>query len=206
MASRRFARTCTRTCAGSAADGRPDVLARTSTHFFLPPTTTMLSSTLRRTVLKRPGLALTQSTRNRISHYPQFAIAHFSTDSSSKEEKKDTEETDSLRDTVNRLKNNNSSSSTTSNDDLLRKAADLWETAKSEISLTWQELLNAGKPKSINKKILPEETEEGNQEYTGSVDIMVIDESEHLTAWERMQRRLTDAPIIQGNKHECIVL
>jgi hypothetical protein len=27
---------------------------------------------------------------------------------------------------------------------------------------------------------------------------MMIDESEHLTAWERMQKRLAEAPIIQG--------
>jgi hypothetical protein len=32
----------------------------------------------------------------------------------------------------------------------------------------------------------------------------LIDESEHLTAWERMQKRLAEAPIIQGRHgHVC---
>ena len=103
---------------------------------------------------------------------------------------------------MNRLKEETKDGKSSENkdeqvNDFLRKAADLWETAKTEVSLTWQELVNAGKPKSVNKKIHPTETEEGNKEYTGPVEIMVIDESEHLTAWERMQRRLAEAPIIQ---------
>jgi hypothetical protein len=159
----------------------------------------MLSATLRSgsRVLRRPFL----------THYShlsrqQPALCYFSTDSKEKKEE------DSLRDTVNRLKQE-SGDSTAKNDeqvnDLMRKAADMWETVKSEISITWQELVNAGKPKSVNKKIHPTETEEGNKEYTGPVDIMVIDESEHLTAWERMQRRLTNAPIIQGTLLMCSV-
>jgi hypothetical protein len=43
---------------------------------------------------------------------------------------------------------------------------------------------------------------EGEAECTGTVDIMVIDESEHLTAWERMQKRLKDAPIISGKNRQ----
>ena len=109
---------------------------------------------------------------------------------------------DSLRDTVNRLKGDkageSSSNKSPAADDLLRRAADVWETVKSEVGQTWQALVDAGKPKDINKKIHPVETAEGNKEYTGPVEIMVIDEREHLTAWERMQRRLTEAPIIQG--------
>jgi hypothetical protein len=74
----------------------------------------------------------------------------------------------------------------------------VWDKVKIEVDKTWHELVTAGKPKDINKKIHPVETEEGNKEYTGSVEIMLIDESEHLTAWERMQRRLEESPIIQG--------
>jgi hypothetical protein len=39
---------------------------------------------------------------------------------------------------------------------------------------------------------------EGAVEYTGPVEIMIINPSENLTAWQRMQKRLTDAPIIQS--------
>ena len=159
--------------------------------------TTMLSATLRSNnrVLRRSAHYSLLSRRPR----PSAVVCYYVSTEKEKNEK------DSLRDTIHRLKGENSTSSSSSNtrndeqvSDLMRKAADLWEKVKSEVSITWQELVNAGKPKSVNKKILPTETEEGNQEYTGPVEIMVIDESEHLTAWERMQRRLTEAPIIQG--------
>lgn len=160
----------------------------------------MLSTTLRRAALRRSSIRIPrsqQSTRVYLQKQ-QPVVCYFSTDS---KEKDSNNSGDSLRDAVHRLKQDNSNNTTTenvssNNDDLFRKAADLLDTAKSEIALTWQELLNAGKPKSINKKIHPTETPEGNAEYTGPVEIMVIDESEHLTAWERMQRRLTEAPII----------
>ena len=45
---------------------------------------------------------------------------------------------------------------------------------------------------------VPEDDDAAADKYEGSTAIMVIDEEEHLTAWERMQRRLSDAPIIQG--------
>jgi len=81
--------------------------------------------------------------------------------------------------------------------DVFRRAADYWDTFKEEVGHTWQQLIKSGERKSINKKIHPVETAGGDAPYTGPVDIMVIDESEHLTAWERMQKRLTKAPIIQ---------
>jgi import inner membrane translocase subunit TIM44 len=90
-----------------------------------------------------------------------------------------------------------SSSSSSSLDDFLRKAAGFWDAFRREVGSTWSELLQSGRRKQINKKIHPVETAEGNAPYTGPVDIMVIDPAEHLTAWERMQRRLQDAPIIQ---------
>merc|ERR1712232_550962 len=82
---------------------------------------------------------------------------------------------------------------------IFENAADKWKLFTSEVDQAWKDLLNSGVRKDINKKIHPKgDTPEGNIEYTGPVDIMVIDESENLTAWERMQRRLTEAPIIQG--------
>ena len=81
----------------------------------------------------------------------------------------------------------------------MRKASDFWSTATEEVGKTWEELLRSGERKDINKKIgRPQDTVDGDEEYTGPVSIMVIDESENLTAWERMQKRLTEAPVIQG--------
>jgi len=79
------------------------------------------------------------------------------------------------------------------------------------ISATWQELVASGQAKDINKKIgtpanevsgdpnYADDDEAANkyEEYKGSRDVMVIDPKEHLSAWERMERRLRDAPIIQ---------
>lgn len=145
-------------------------------------------------------LSSQQSTRVYLQQKP--LVCTFSTDSK-KKENKDASDGDSLRDAIHRLKqekDDDDDNVNISSNDFFRKAADLFDAAKAEVALTWQELVNAGKPKSINKKMHPTETAEGNAEYTGSVEIMVIDESEHLTAWERMQRRLAEAPIIQGRK------
>jgi len=118
---------------------------------------------------------------------------------------------DSLRDAVNRIKSKEENSckdgvtldeslkSDSYNVTLFDLAAKTWKLLTSEFGLAWQDLTNAGVRKDINKKIHPiSDTPEGKVMYTGPVDIMVIDESENLTAWERMQRRLTEAPIIQG--------
>ena len=155
----------------------------------------MLSTTLRTgsRFLRRPLLASYSR--------PRLQTACYLSTGEHPDQKKD-----SLRDTVNRLKGEEKDAADKSNEqvnDLLRRAADVWDKVKTEVGKTWHELVNAGKPKDINKKIHPVETEEGNKEYTGPVEIMVIDESEHLTAWERMQRRLTEAPIIQGQCVSC---
>ena len=153
------------------------------------------------------------------------AVRHLATDANNSKKEEETEEKaepspsnekeeksgESLRDTVNRMKqkkkdgdddNNTSDEVPTKDDDnkdFLHKAADYWDSFMAEVGLAWQDLIKAGERKDINKKLKrPEATAAGDQAYTGPVEIMVIDESEHLTAWERMQRRLTDAPIIQN--------
>jgi import inner membrane translocase subunit TIM44 len=121
-------------------------------------------------------------------------------------EEKKKEDGDSLRDTVNRIKSDSSKPEDDTKDatnqqdtnDVFRRAADAWESFTGELGTAWQELSSSGQSKDINKKIHPTATAEGEKAYTGPVDIMVIDESEHLSAWERMQRRLAEAPIIQG--------
>ena len=92
------------------------------------------------------------------------------------------------------------SNSTTDSNDIFRRAVGVWDSFSSELSSTWQELVQSGERKSINKKIVihPTETAGGDAPYTGPVDIMVIDPELHLTAWERMQKRLASAPIIQN--------
>ena len=72
-------------------------------------------------------------------------------------------------------------------------------------------MVASGRAKDINKKIGDPSSDDGApnfedddeaadkyEKYKGSKDIMVIDPEEHLSAWERMERRLRDAPIIQG--------
>lgn len=123
---------------------------------------------------------------------------------------------DSLRDAVNRAKAKDgeeipedSAGGDDSTNELLHKARDSASSFFGAVSQTWSELLDFGKPRSINKRIhepvqdladgeVPEDDDAAADKYEGSTAIMVIDEEEHLTAWERMQRRLSDAPIIQG--------
>ena len=124
---------------------------------------------------------------------------------------------DSLRDAVNRAKakdgeeipDDSAASGDDSTNELLHKARDTASSFFDAVSQTWSELLDSGKPRSINKRIhepvrdladgeVPEDDDAAADKYEGSTAIMVIDEEEHLTAWERMQRRLSDAPIIQG--------
>ncbi len=79
------------------------------------------------------------------------------------------------------------------------------------VSQTWDDLIASGQAKDINKKIgnaAPYSSEgvpdyrnddaaaDKYESYKGNRDIMVIDPQEHLSAWERMERRLRDAPII----------
>jgi hypothetical protein len=114
------------------------------------------------------------------------------------------DEGESLKDTVRRMQQEKGGSSSDNFDDprindFVRQASDVWSNVTEEVGKTWGELLRSGERKDINKQIRhPEDTVAGEQEYSGPVAIMLIDESENLTAWERMQKRLTDAPLIQG--------
>lgn len=113
------------------------------------------------------------------------------TSNPNQEEKKGNE---SFEETVNRLRGENGEDT---NMEFQRRVLGIWSSFTNEVGLAWQELIRSGERKSINKKIHPVATAAGDRPYTGPVDIMVIDPSENLTAWERMQKRLTNAPIIQ---------
>lgn len=133
-----------------------------------------------------------------------------------KEKKKD------LRESINRLKNesksdsekesSNESSADSEPDPRLEKLTSIGTSFLHTISKTWDELVASGAPKDINKKLGTPTSEEGDdpnfaddndaadkyEKYKGSSEIMLIDPAEHLSAWERMERRLRDAPIISG--------
>lgn len=128
-----------------------------------------------------------------------------------------TENKKDLRETIEKLKSESSTDkpkdeeSSTETDPRLERLSGMASSFIDSLSQTWQDLVAAGAPKDINKKIgTPTVNDEspnyGNDDeaadkyeaYKGSKDVMVIDPEEHLSAWERMERRLKDAPIIQG--------
>ena len=172
---------------------------------------TISSSSMSTASSPSPSMPLTFSLENhqsRNSALPQFAHRHFSAASEKKEETTNDDEEkeeESLKDTVRRMQQEKGKTADDDGseqmNDFMRKASSFFSTASEEVSKTWGELLASGERGSINKKIgHPEDTVEGEEEYTGPVEIMVIDESENMTAWERMQKRLTDAPVIQGKE------
>ena len=124
-----------------------------------------------------------------------------------------------LRESINRLKGEGESiheegdqtSTADTSDPRLEKLHSAASNFFDTVSKTWDELVASGRPKDINKKLNNDQssTDQPNyanddaaadkyEEYKGSKDIMIIDPEEHLNAWERMERRLRDAPIIQG--------
>ena len=147
-------------------------------------------------------------------------VRHWSAKADTAEKEEDPEgKKENLQDIVRRMQQKDgkegattSSSSGESNEQFngfLRAAADTWSKISEEVGKTWEELLKSGDRKDINKKLIvhhPEDTAEGEAPYTGPVQIMVIDESEHLTAWQRMQRRLTEAPIISGEYYTIFLV
>lgn len=112
------------------------------------------------------------------------------------------EEQPSLEETIKQMKGDSEEKSTNSSESIatnktLRQLASYWIAFTDEVSKAWDELIRSGERKSINKKIHPVATKEGDAPYVGPVDVMIIEQAEQLTAWERMQKRLSKAPIIQ---------
>ena len=141
-----------------------------------------------------------------------------STETSTTTKKKD------LRESIERLKhesrantrdgestNSDDGGSSINNNLYLEKLTSMGTSFLKTVSQTWDELIASGQAKDINKKIgnaAPSSSESAPdysnddaaadkyESYEGNKDIMVIDPQEHLSAWERMERRLRDAPII----------
>eukprot|EP00591_Stephanopyxis_turris_P013448 CAMPEP_0195509032 /NCGR_PEP_ID=MMETSP0794_2-20130614/2077_1 /TAXON_ID=515487 /ORGANISM="Stephanopyxis turris, Strain CCMP 815" /LENGTH=432 /DNA_ID=CAMNT_0040636143 /DNA_START=110 /DNA_END=1405 /DNA_ORIENTATION=+ len=117
------------------------------------------------------------------------------------------------KDTDDNQDEKSSSSSTVGWDanDVIDKAFNMFSSFRTELSNTWEELINSGKPKDINKRIhdpmrVPKASSNGGEggevddeaanKYDGPSSLMVVDEK--LGAWDRMQKRLAEAPIIKG--------
>lgn len=187
---------------------RSFIVMRITTHLPLPP-----ALGLRTIDNYDPSSSWTTTTATvnqmRFSSSSTTSTSNINSNSSNKKEEEEDAiqeptKKESLEETIRRMQSSNDSTtnhqtSSTGTEDVLRKAREHWSMFTEEVSKTWEELLRSGDRKDINKKLSlhrPEDTAEGDQPYTGSVDIMVIDEQEKLTAWERMQRRLAEAPII----------
>lgn len=173
-------------------------------------------------VYHRPSLNQwdASSRSNVVSCYPRQMIntTLFSSkdESTSSEKKKDT---DSLHEAINRLKggsedvnstvNNDNNKSNTNEDrtrEIFHNISDSFSGFSKAVAETWDELINTNRPKDINKQIYktskPGSTSDDDNEaadkYQGTTAVMIFDEEEHLTAFERIQKRLSEAPIIMG--------
>ncbi len=155
-------------------------------------------------VKSQPTLNRIRTWNNNNMIVTPHAQAYFSTD-----EKKDEKKKESLEDTINRLKGSKDESAQSSpsfdTNDFLSKAADTYASFRSSLSDTWQDLINSSQPTDINKQIhqsrpgsSADDDNEAADKYEGTTAIMIIDEEENLNAFERIQRRLSEAPIIQG--------
>jgi import inner membrane translocase subunit TIM44 len=157
-----------------------------------------------------------RSLNNNIEERRLFSTSSTGTSTSKKKD---------LRESIERLKNesrdnpsggasaNNdggSSSSSIERNPYIEKITSIGTSFLDALSQTWDELVASGQAKDINKKIgtatpssdgAPNYSDDDAaadryETYKGNRDIMVIDPEEHLSAWERMERRLRDAPII----------
>jgi len=134
------------------------------------------------------------------------------------EKGEENESKESLRDTINRLKGEddtntandgggNSDKSDNQTDEILRNVSSAFDSFSTSLSETWGELINSNQPKDVNKKIddwhtsrpgnVDDDDNEAADKYEGTTAVMIIDESENLNAYERIQKRLSEAPLIQ---------
>ena len=134
-------------------------------------------------------------------------------DNGSDEKIKETKK-ESFEETINRLQgdkdkdSSSSSSSSKKTDDILRNLSDAIGDFKTTLSDTWVELIDSNKARDVNKKLsdihnskpgsVSDDDNEAADKYDGTTAVMVIDEEENLNAYERIQKRLSEAPLIQG--------
>lgn len=104
----------------------------------------------------------------------------------------------SLRDSVNRITGDSEGSE--KEDFKIPTVPSFFSQAWEEVQKTWEELKDSDKPEDIDKKIhvsQPGKASDDDDEAARQYDLMVIDPEDHMNAFERIQKRLSDAPIIQ---------
>jgi len=150
------------------------------------------------------------------SSYRFFSNRSRTTESSSKSFDKNKRVNESLDETINEMKfekekSNKSddeskikSSHDTTIDDISYKIKDFFLDFKDDISDTWNELINSGQAKGINQRVKESTKKKTKDAYKGPSNLIIIDENENLGAWEKMQRRLAEAPIIQNILNDLI--
>ena len=146
-----------------------------------------------------------------VTNQSQFESSsrRFSSSSKREETEQDEDTKESVEDTIHRLagdqasrKESSSSSSTNAN---AAVAVGYLKSFVKAVGETWDELVDSGKPKSINKSIRSpdgsgsqstKESKDAGEVYDGPSSLMIVDEE--LPAWEKLQRRIAEAPIIKG--------
>ena len=125
----------------------------------------------------------------------------------------------SLRDTIDRLQRGGGSKNKNAKDDpnstetpndsgAIHSVSTAFRSFTEAVGQTWTDLLESSEPRNVNKKLsdiqkaqpgrTTDDDHEAAEMYEGSTAIMVIDEDQNMSAFERIQRRLSEAPIIQG--------
>jgi len=117
-----------------------------------------------------------------------------------------------LHDTINRLqggkgKGSDEGSSSSTASSIINGISSSVQSFSSAVGDTWKELVESSQPKDINKKLSDihksqpgrkaDDDNEAADKYEGSTAVMVITEEENLNAYQRIQKRLSEAPIIQ---------
>lgn len=117
---------------------------------------------------------------------------------------------ESFEETINRLAGDQASEKNDQQqNEYIEKATSFFQKFSEGVSETWQELLDSGKGKSINKSLRSKSAGTNNSsssekakesveenEYDGPSALMIVDED--LGAWERLQKRIAEAPIIKN--------
>jgi len=166
-----------------------------SSHLFSSTTTTTSSTT--------------SSSSNNSSTKDEDDISSSSSSSSSKSKDKK-EKKKSLRDSVNRITGDNNNNDNdnrehkdndeSKSDSKNKNGVSFLSTAWEELQVTWTDLIESDKPQDIDKKIHvshPGNSSDDDNEAAKQYELMIIDPQDHMNAFERIQKRLSDAPIIQ---------
>eukprot|EP00816_Leptocylindrus_hargravesii_P006987 CAMPEP_0196820544 /NCGR_PEP_ID=MMETSP1362-20130617/75795_1 /TAXON_ID=163516 /ORGANISM="Leptocylindrus danicus, Strain CCMP1856" /LENGTH=373 /DNA_ID=CAMNT_0042199475 /DNA_START=144 /DNA_END=1262 /DNA_ORIENTATION=- len=147
-------------------------------------------------------------------------IRCLSTDGANKTEKKDAEaeekdgkkKQESFEETLNRLSGKkdsgeNGDSGSQQMNETIHKASSFFSSFTTAVAETWQELLDSNKGRSINKSVKGSGSKSKGSsgssddsaeatDYDGPAALMIVDED--LGAWEKMRKRLAEAPVIKG--------